>query len=68
MSSRRRPDVTPDDQYHVIYADILTERIDRPIGVNIYAHDGDDRSEEPVFFELRNNKPIPRNDGHTTPP
>ena len=52
---------------HVIYADILTERIDRPIGVNIYAHDGDGRSEEPVFFELRNNKPIPRNDGHVAP-
>ena len=52
---------------HVLYADILTERIDRPIEVNIYAHDGDDKSAEAVFFELRNNKPIPRNDGHTTP-
>jgi hypothetical protein len=52
---------------HVLYADILTERIDRPIGVNIYAYDGDDKSAEAVSFELRNNKPIPRNDGHSAP-
>ena len=53
---------------HVSYADILTERVDRPIGVNIYAHDGDDRSEKAVPFELRNEKPIPRNDGHGETP
>jgi hypothetical protein len=50
---------------HVVYADILTERIDRPIGIDIYAHDGEDTSEASVPFELRNEKPIPRNDMHS---
>jgi hypothetical protein len=50
---------------HVLYADILTERIDRPIGIDIYAHDGEDTSEASVPFELRNEKPIPRNDMHS---
>ena len=46
--------------HHVIYADILTERVDRPIGVKIYAFDGDDKSADVVDFEIRNKKPIPR--------
>ena len=49
---------------HVVYADILTERIDRPIEIYIYAYDGEDTSEESVPFELRNEKPIPRNHMH----
>ena len=49
---------------HVVYADILTERIDRPIGINIYANDEEAKSMESVSFELRNEKPIPRNDMH----
>ena len=54
------PALTP--THHVIYADILTERVDRPIGVKIYAFDGDDKSADVVDFELRNKKPIPRDD------
>ena len=53
---------------HVVYADILTERIDRPIGLDIYASDGEATSEEAVYFELRNEKPIPRNDMEDPPP
>ena len=58
---------TPGSPVHVVYADILTERIDRPIGLDISANDGEATSEEAVYFELRNEKPIPRDDGQVDP-
>ena len=60
------PTASPTD--HVIYADILTERVDRPIGISIYAFDGDDKSAASVDFELRNKQPIARNDQHAATP
>ena len=54
---------------HVVDLDILTERLDRPVDINIFAVDASDaRSEDYVTFTFRNKQPIKRNNGHDVGP